>query len=64
MTGVTLTGMKYPLEDYTFHIGIAWEGSDEITDNGVSRGISNEIADAEALIQMKTGSLLVIESRD
>ncbi len=64
VTGVTLTGMKYPLEDYTFHIGIAWEGRNEITDNGVSRGISNEIADAEALIQMKTGSLLVIESRD
>lgn len=64
VTGVTLTGMKYPLEDYTFHIGIAWEGGNKITDNGVSRGISNEIEEEEALIQMKTGSLLVIESRD
>lgn len=40
------------------------EGGNKITDNGVSRGISNEIEDEEALIQMKTGSLLVIESRD
>ena len=49
--GVTLTGMKYPLKDYTM--------------GGFnSLGVSNEILAEEAVIQMKKGFLLVIESRD
>lgn len=64
VTGVTLHGMKYPLEDFTFHTGIHWEAGNQITDNGVSRGISNEIEDEQAEIVIKSGRLLVIESRD
>ena len=49
--GVTLTGMKYPLLDYTM--------------GGFnSLGISNEITEEEAVIELKAGYLLMIESRD
>lgn len=49
--GVTLTGLKYPLTDYTM--------------GGFnSLGISNEIVDEEATISLTSGQLLVIESRD
>ncbi len=53
VTGVTLEGMKYPLNDYTMKIG-------------TSLGVSNEIAaDAtKALIRVRDGVLIVIESRD
>ncbi len=49
--GVTLKGVKYPLSDYTM--------------GGFnSLGISNEIVDDEATIELTSGQLLVIESRD
>lgn len=51
VTGVTLKGLKYPLENYTM--------------GGFnSLGISNEIVDDEASISLTSGQLLVIESRD
>lgn len=51
VTGVTLRGVKYPLDNYTM--------------GGFnSLGISNEIVDEEASIELKSGRLLVIESRD
>ena len=49
--GVTLTGFKYPLKDYqmdTFH----------------SIGISNEIMSEEAVIELKSGILVLAETRD
>ena len=49
--GLTLTGFKYPLSDYTLLIG-------------TSLGISNEIITDKAHIEMKNGILIVIESRD
>lgn len=49
--GITLTGMKYPLTDYTM------EGFNSL-------GVSNEITGEVAEIQLKKGYLLVIESRD
>ena len=49
--GVTLWGFKYPLSDYTM--------------GGFnSLGISNEIVDEKAVIELTGGSLLVIESHD
>ena len=51
VTGVTLTGFKYPLTDYTFVQG-----------NGL--GVSNEVIEEEAQIQLKSGKLLLIESQD
>lgn len=51
VTGVTLTGFRYPLQDYTM--------------GGFnSLGISNEIVEDEGQIDLKAGYLLVIESRD
>ena len=49
--GLTLTGMKYPLEDGTLTPDI-------------SLGISNEIADEEATISFTQGALFVMETRD
>ena len=49
--GLSLTGFKYPLKDYTLPIG-------------TSLGISNEIIGDTAHIEMKNGILIVIESRD
>lgn len=49
--GITLTGMKYPLNDYTM------EGFNSL-------GVSNEITGEVAEIRLKKGYLLVIESRD
>lgn len=51
--GITLQGMKYTLEDYTMRIG-------------TSLGVSNEMAKdcQEAVIQMKDGVLVVVESMD
>ena len=49
--GITLRGFKYPLSDYTM--------------GGFnSLGISNEIVDEKAVIELPGGSLLVIESHD
>ena len=49
--GITLKGMKYPLEDY-------------ILDHCHSIGISNEITGEQAEIEFRTGRLIVIESKD
>lgn len=51
VTGVTLTGLKYSLEDYTFV-------------HGNSLGISNEMAESEAVIRIGHGKMILIESRD
>ena len=49
--GLTLIGFKYPLNHYTLPIG-------------TSLGISNEMIEDIAHIEMKKGILIVIESRD
>ena len=49
--GLTLTGFKYPLNEYTLPIG-------------TSLGISNEIIEDRAYIKMKKGILIAIESKD
>lgn len=51
VTGLTLTGFKYPLLDFTMG------GCHSI-------GISNEIKEQEAVITMKSGCLIVVESKD
>lgn len=49
--GLTLTGFAYEVEDFTLM-------------NGKARGVSNEIAAQKAVIDLKDGILLVIESDD
>lgn len=49
--GLTLQGFKYPLSDYTL-----------TSDN--SLGVSNEVTAKEAVIRLKNGVLIMIESRD
>ena len=49
--GLTLTGFKYPLDNYTLK---DWEGL----------GVSNEIADGCARASWSAGILLMIQSRD
>lgn len=49
--GVTLTGFKYPLED-------------AVIESFCSLGISNEIEEEKATVEVKEGILLMIESRD
>lgn len=51
VTGITLQGFRYPLQEAELELGC-------------SRGVSNEIVEAKAVIQIRTGLLLVIESRD
>lgn len=51
VTGVTLTGLKYPLQNYTFV-------------QGNSLGVSNEIADETAVITIGRGQMILIESKD
>lgn len=51
VNGLTLTGFKYPLNNYILPIGI-------------SLGISNEIIENVAHIEIKEGILIVIESKD
>lgn len=51
VTGLTLKGFKYPLEDYSLTIH-------------KSLGVSNEIVEDEAFISYKSGYLLAIEARD
>lgn len=48
---ITLKGFKYPLNKYCLPIG-------------VSLGVSNEIIEEVATIEMKKGTLIVIESKD
>lgn len=51
VTGITLIGFYYPLVDAELQLGI-------------SLGISNELVDEIGTIKIKTGELIVIESRD
>ncbi len=53
VTGVTLHGLKYLIEDYTLEVGIA-------------RAISNEMDEIseKAEIQLRSGVLIVVESKD
>lgn len=50
-TGITLTGFRYPLEDAVLTLGM-------------TRGISNELIADSGTIELKSGQLLVIQSRD
>ncbi|MDD3338012.1 MAG: thiamine diphosphokinase [Lachnospiraceae bacterium] len=49
--GITLSGFKYPLQDYTMT-------------KGLSIGVSNEIAAPEARVTFTSGVLMMIQSRD
>lgn len=61
VTGITMTGFQYPLEN----ADISKDEYRDLSSNmGVSRGISNVIVGETAVIQIKSGDLLVIESRD
>lgn len=51
VSGITLDGFRYPLKNETLSLG-------------QSRGISNELEAEEGKITIKTGILLVIESKD
>lgn len=51
VSGVTITGVAYPVNNITFS-------------RMDSYGISNELVEEEAIIQITNGVLLVIESRD
>ncbi|WP_068777043.1 thiamine diphosphokinase [Paenibacillus sp. FJAT-26967] len=51
VTGITLTGFRYPLNDATLTIG-------------QSLGISNVLETERGIIQIRSGLLLVIRSRD
>lgn len=51
VTGITLQGFRYPLREADMELGI-------------SRGVSNEITEERAEIRIRTGLLLVIESKD
>lgn len=51
VSGVTLTGFFYPLTDFTLT-------------SGKALGVSNEITEENAVIELKDGILLVIESDD
>ena len=48
VTGVTLTGFKYPLRDHTF-----------TSTGSAGLGVSNEIADSEAEITVHEGTALI-----
>ncbi len=49
--GLTLRGFAYEVEDFTL-------------ESGKARGVSNEICEDTAVIEMRQGILLVIESKD
>jgi thiamine pyrophosphokinase len=51
VTGITLAGFLYPLEDAVLTLGM-------------TRGISNELIADRGTIELKSGQLLVIQSRD
>ena len=51
VAGVTLSGYKYPLNDYTMT-------------KGTSLGVSNEILEEECFVDLKEGILLMIQSKD
>lgn len=49
VTGITYTGMRYPLTNATLHLGS-------------TRGISNEVATTPATVTIATGRLLIIQT--
>jgi thiamine pyrophosphokinase len=49
VTGITYTGMRYPLNNHTLHFGS-------------TRGISNEVSESPATVRITTGRLLVIQT--
>jgi len=49
VTGITYTGMRYPLQDATLHFGS-------------TRGISNEVSAIPATISIATGRILLIQT--
>lgn len=49
VTGITYTGMRYPLTNATLHLGS-------------TRGISNEVATTPATVTIATGCLLMIQT--
>lgn len=51
VTGITLTGFQYPLDNATIEIG-------------QSIGISNKLTGREGIVRIESGLLLAIESRD
>lgn len=51
--GITLKGMKYPLKDYNFD-----------KETTLSLGVSNELVDEIGEVTIKSGILIMIESRD
>lgn len=51
VTGITLTGFKYPLQKATLT-------------NQISLGTSNELIEEEGRIELQSGNLLIIESKD
>ncbi len=53
VTGLSLYGMKYPLKDYEMHM-----------EQNISLGISNEIIKEQAVIRLRSGKIILIESRD
>lgn len=53
VSGVTLTGFKYPLNDYTFDVF-----------SSTSLGISNELSEEEGRIELRSGILLMMECKD
>lgn len=53
VTGVDLTGFKYPLRDHTF-----------TSTGSAGLGVSNEITEKSAEIRIKSGIFIMIESRD
>lgn len=50
VTGITYTGMRYPLENHTLTLGS-------------TRGLSNEVAAVPATVRIRTGKLLIVEQR-
>jgi len=48
VTGITYHGMRYPLENHTLQLGS-------------TRGISNEVIEVPATVQIGTGKLLIVE---
>lgn len=53
VTGLTLEGMKYPLKNYEM-----------LAARDCSLGVSNEIVGECATIKLKTGKIILVESRD
>lgn len=57
VTGLSLTGFQYPLKEHTMSCFY-------LEDAAPISGISNEIVEQEACIALKSGILILVESRD